>query len=471
MKDALKRVHILGIGGVGLGALAGLLREKGYQVTGSEKGKIYPPMSLLLKDLGLSVFEGFAPENLEKAQPDLVIIGNVIRKDNLEALAVRQRHLPYLSMPEALKYFFFKGKKSLVVAGTHGKTTTSALLAYVLEKMGADPTFLIGGLLRDRNRNFALGKGPFVVLEGDEYDSAFFDKRAKFFHYAPFGAILTSVEFDHADIYPNLATLKGVFWDFVRLIPKEGLLVYAVDDLGAKEAAQHALCPTLSYGRSPEAQVRLAERTPSPKGQRLRVTFEGRSFEFFIPLIGEHNALNALAVWGLLLKMGFAPEDLACAIRSFPGTKRRQEIMLQDEITIIDDFAHHPTAVRVTIEAVREAFGPRRLIACFEPRTNTSRRRVFQEDYGQALSHADLVFLKEPPELEKVPERERLDLERLTQDLISLRTEAYFFSRAEEFFHTLKKTLRQGDVVLFMSNGPFDHLPQKLGQEWQKQRL
>ncbi len=466
MKERFKRIHILGVGGVGVGALAGLLKESGLQVSGSERGKIYPPMRDLLEELDIHVFEGYRPENLAEVQPDLVIIGNVIRRDNPEAQAVLAKKLPYLSMPEALKYFFFKGKKGLVVAGTHGKTTTSALLAYALERLGKDPTYLIGGLLRDRGRNFALGQGPFVVLEGDEYDSAFFDKRAKFFHYAPFGAILTSVEFDHADIYRDLASLKGVFKDFVRLIPPKGLLIYAADDPRAREVARDALCPTLSYGLGSEAQIRLLKRSVSSRGQDLYISFEGQTFRFFIPLIGSHNALNALAVWGLLRGLGFAPQDIAQAVKDFPGTKRRQECLYQDEIVILDDFAHHPTAVRVTIEAAKEAFCPQRLVACFEPRTNTSRRRIFQEEYSQALSHADLVILKAPPDLDKVPEKDRLDLQKLTQSLNSLGVEAYAFSKAEEVLQTLTKILKPGDLVLFMSNGPFDHLPQKLRQIW-----
>ena len=462
MPDWPKHIHLLGIGGVGMGALAGLFHAAGVEVSGSEGGPVYPPMSLLLEELKIPVCVGYKPENLNQARPDLVIIGNVIRRDNPEAQEVLRRRLPYLSLPEALRQFFISGRKSLVVAGTHGKTTTSALLAYALEQIGQKPTFLIGGLLRDRGRNFDLGKGPYIILEGDEYDSAFFDKRAKFLHYAPFGAILTSVEFDHADIYPHFEALKETFSHFVSLIPEEGLLVYAAEEPGAREVASKASCQKISYGLGQEADIRLLRRSLSPFGQKVKFAFRDQIYEFFVPLIGLHNALNALAVWGLLRGLDFEPEAIARAIQGFPGTKRRQEVLLDQPVVVIDDFAHHPTAVKVTIEAVREAFSPKRLIACFEPRTNTSRRKVFQKDYAKTLALADLVLLKEPPNLEKVPEGERLCLEKLVKDLETLGTKAKAFDQAEEFFIELKKEFRPQDLILFMSNGPFDHLPQRL---------
>jgi len=468
MPDWPKRIHLLGIGGVGMGALAGLFHAAGAEVTGSEGAPVYPPMSLLLEELKIPVFIGYGPENLDQARPDLVIIGNVIRRDNPEAKEVLSCRLPYLSLPEALNRFFIAKHKSLVVAGTHGKTTTSALLAYGLEQLGQNPTFLIGGLLRDRGRNFALGKGPYVVLEGDEYDSAFFDKRAKFLHYAPFGAILTSVEFDHADIYPHFEALKETFSHFVSLIPKEGLLVYAVDDPGAREVASKASCRKISYGLSQKADIRLLKRFPSPSGQRIDFIFRDRLYTFSLPLIGLHNALNALAVWGLLQGLDFTPEAIARAIQDFPGTKRRQELLIDQPVVVIDDFAHHPTAVKVTIEAVREAFSPKRLIVCFEPRTNTSRRKIFQKDYAKTLALADLVLLKEPPNLEKVPKEERLSLRELVKDLETLGTKALAFAQAEGLFAELKKEICPEDLVLFMSNGPFDHLPQRLVQFFQK---
>jgi len=395
-----KRVHLLGIGGVGMGALAGLFHAAGVEVTGSEGAPVYPPMSLLLEDLKIPVFVGYKPENLDQARPDLVIIGNVIRRENPEAKEVLNRHLPYLSLPEALRRFFIAGRKSLVVAGTHGKTTTSALMAFALEAMGESPTFLLGGLLRDRMRNFALGKGGYTVLEGDEYDSAFFDKRAKFVHYAPFGAILTSVEFDHADIYPDFQALKETFAHFVSLIPEEGLLVLAADDPGAREVASWAKCQKISYGLGEEADLRLLERRVDSSGQRVRLAFRGEAYEFFVPLIGLHNALNALAVWGLLRGLGFAPEAIARAFQGFPGTKRRQEVLLREPVTIIDDFAHHPTAIATTLDGLRRKVGDGKILAIIEPRSNTMRLGNHKAALAGSTGCADEVIWYQPPGLD-----------------------------------------------------------------------
>ncbi len=455
------RVHLLGIGGVGMGALAGLFHAIGIEVTGSEAGPVYPPMSLLLEDLKIPVHEGYKPENLDRSCPDLVVIGNVIRADNPEARAVRKRKIPYLSLPEALYGFFIRSRKSLVVAGTHGKTTTSSLLAFALEELGTQPTFLVGGLLRDRKRNFGYGEGSYIVLEGDEYDSAFFDKRPKFIHYAPYAAILTSVEFDHADIYPDFNALKRAFSDFVSLLPEEGFLIVS-RERGAQEVASRSRAQILTYGKG--GTFRLKQRNPSssPPGQQITVAFPQGETSFHLPLIGKHNAENALSVFALLTSLGFNPSRIARALERFPGVSRRQEILLSSPITVIDDFAHHPTAVRVTIEAVRETWPEKRIVALFEPRTNTSRRRLFQKAYAETLALADVVLLKAPPHLEKVPAQERLDLERLTIDLKDRGTEAQAFFEAEALFERLYRILRPGDVALFMSNGPFDGLPSRL---------
>ncbi len=456
-----KRVYLIGIGGVGMGALAGLFKKAGAEVYGSEAQKIYPPMSELLKEIGAQVFLGFNPENLVKVSPELVIIGNVARYDNPEVKYVLSEKIPYLSLPEALFAFFIMHRKSLVVAGTHGKTTTSALLAHALRVLGESPTFFLGGMLRDLARNFELGQGKYVVLEGDEYDSAFFDKRPKFIHYAPLGAILTSLEFDHADIYEDFSALESAFGYFVSLIPSYGSLVYFADKNVAK-VAQISSAKKLSYG--PEGELKLVSREVSqrPIGQWVNYQLDGKVGRFFLPLIGEHNALNALGVLGLLKSLGFSEKTIEKAFASFPGTKRRQEVLLEDPCLVIDDFAHHPTAVSVTIAAVRETWPKKRLIACFEPRTNTSRRKIFQEDYAKALSAADVVFLKNPPNPEKVPKEERLDLIKLVKDIIACGKEAYVAEDGEALFVKLKKKIKPGDVVLFMSNGPFDNLTEKL---------
>ncbi len=459
------KVYFMGIGGVGMGALAGLFKEAGAEVCGSEGSPVYPPMSNLLEEISVRVHIGYQPENLEEEEPDFVVIGNVIRRDNPEMLYVLEKKYPYLSFPEALYGYFIRGRKSLVVAGTHGKTTTSALLGYALERLREDPIFLVGGLLKDRGRNFRYGKGNFIVLEGDEYDTAFFDKRPKFVHYAPYGAILTSVEFDHADIYPNFEVLKDSFSAFLELLPENGVLLYFADDPEVKTLAQEFSGRKVAYGRKGELKFLKKERVKGSWGQEVYYSLEGEEDSFFLPLIGEHNALNALAVLGLLRELGFTLAEIKQALASFPGVKRRQEILLKEPVLIIDDFAHHPTAVKVTLEAVREALPERRLVACFEPRTNTSRRNVFQEDYVSALARAEMVFLKTPPQLEKVPEKERIDLKYIARKLKERGLQAWAFDRSEDMFLRLKGHLRPGDVVIFMSNGPFDHLPNRLAKD------
>ena len=464
-----KKIHILGIGGVGMGALAGLLCEAGMEVTGAEGQKIYPPMRTLLEELHIPLWIGYSPENLLQTRPELVVVGNVIRYDNPEVQAVLEHKIPYLSFPETLNGYFLRDKKSLVVAGTHGKTTTSSLLAYTLGQLGQDPLFLVGGLLKDRGRNFRYGKGPFAVLEGDEYDTAFFDKRPKFIHYAPFGGLLTSIEFDHADIYPDFSSLKQAFSDFVSLIPPDGLLVVA-DHPEAVAVASKAKGKVLVYGKK-GPHVRLLERQPlaSPKpGQRLILEFQGKTYPLFLPLIGPHNAENALGVFSLLLGLGYEGKAISQAMGSFPGVKRRQEQLLNEPVIILDDFAHHPTAVRVTIEAVKETWPGRRVVAVFEARTNTSRRKFFQEEYAKALAGADMVLLKTLPFPEKTPLEERLDLEKLVQDLRVQRVPAQIFEGLQDGLNKLLGQLRPQDIVLFMSNGPLEGLPQVLASAVKK---
>ncbi len=445
-----------------MGALAGLFKKAGAKVSGSEKGPVYPPMSDLLNELGITYFQGFNPANIKNFDPDLVIIGNVARVDNPEVQFVLENKILYLSLPEALYGYFIARKKSLVVAGTHGKTTTSALLAYVLEKLGEAPTYFIGGLRRDILRNFNYTQGRFAVLEGDEYDSAFFDKRPKFIHYAPYGAILTSVEFDHADIYPDFSALKESFRYFLSVIPSNGFLSYAADDEGASELAALFSGPKISYGKKGDLKLIKREPTSTPPGQWLTFSFNQQEDKFFLPLIGEHNALNALGVYGLLLGLGFRRENLKNTFADFPGTKRRQEILLEEPVTIIDDFAHHPTAVSATTKAVKETWPGRRLIAVFEPRTNTSRRKIFQKDYAIAFSIADVVFIKVPADIEKVPPEDRLNLKELAQEITSLGASASVIADYPELLKALKEEISPGDIVLFMSNAALANIPEEL---------
>ncbi|MCL6620740.1 MAG: UDP-N-acetylmuramate:L-alanyl-gamma-D-glutamyl-meso-diaminopimelate ligase [Syntrophobacterales bacterium] len=457
-----RHIHLLGICGTGMAALAGILHEQGFVVTGSDE-HVYPPMSTFLAGLGLAIREGYRPENLEPP-PDLVVVGNVIRRENPEAQAVEARGLPRLSLPEALNRFLVNGRHSLVVAGTHGKTTTTALLAWLLYAAGLDPGFMVGGLSRNFASNYRVGAGPYVVLEGDEYDTAFFDKRPKLVHFQPRVAILTSVEFDHADIYPDLAAVCRAFRDWVAGLTPEATLLAWGDGPLVREVAASTPARRRFYGFGGENHWQAREVRPVTGGMAFRVWRGGERFgEFTAPLLGRHNVLNCLAALAALMELGLTPGVLKEGLSGFQGVKRRQEpVCGYQGILVLDDFAHHPTAVAATLEAVREGHPGRRLLAVFEPRTNTSRRQVFQADYARAFGAADMVFVREPPDLWKVPEGERFSSERLVQDLRARGQEAFYFPDTDGLLAGLLNTVRPGDVVLVMSNGDFDHLVPRL---------
>ncbi|WP_456431405.1 UDP-N-acetylmuramate--L-alanine ligase [Thermosulfuriphilus sp.] len=460
-KDS-QRIHLLGICGTGMGALAGLLKSLGHVVTGSDVN-VYPPMSETLAELGIPIYPGWRPENIILSNPDLAIIGNVIRRDNPEAQEILIRGIPYLSMPQAINRFFLSSRRPLVVAGTHGKTTTSSLLLHVLAALGLDPGGLVGGVVKSLGGNFRVGQGDFFVLEGDEYDSAFFDKVPKFFHYDPYGAILTSVEFDHADIYASLEEIIEAFAGFVGLVSEDGLLVYWADSPLVEEIVRRSRARKIAYGQGQKADFVLVSRSPLPGGQILEVRTPEGELEFFLPLIGRHNALNALAVLALVSSLGLDAKAVALAMGDFSGVKRRQEIRGEARgAIIIDDFAHHPTAVRETIAAVRESWPDRRLIAVFEPRTNTSRRRIFQEVYPEALSGADLVVVRRAPGISAIPKEERFSSEKLAHDIEALGTPAQYFPDTEAIVEFLLGEVRAGDIVLIMSNGGFDNIHSRL---------
>ncbi len=459
----MRKVHLVGIGGVGMVALAGLLKARGWEISGSEAAPPYPPASEILRYLGIKPRLGYRAENLLQESPSAVVIGNVIRRDNPEAQAALGSSLPVYSLPSALAEWILPGKKSLVVAGTHGKTTTTALLAYTLEKLGSDPLFMVGGLLRDRGLNFRWGKGPFAVLEGDEYDSAFFDKTPKFWHYQPFASILTGIEYDHADIYPDYEALLRAFRQFVKLIPKDGLLVFWGEDPGIQQILPEAGGRLVAYGLSEEFPYHLRRIWPREEGLEAEAVLRGRPLRWYLPLWGKHNALNALAVLALLTELGFSPEEVVSAWRSFPGVSRRQEVLYQGKVTVVDDFAHHPTAVEVTLKALREARNPRRLVVCFEPRTNTSKRKIFFEDYLRSLSLAERVILKEPPGMERLPAFERLSLGALAQALRRNGRDAEVVN-GQNLLGTLTRDIRAGDMVVFMSSASFGEVYQRLVQ-------
>ncbi len=455
-------IHLLGICGTGMAALAGLLKELGHSVTGSDE-HAYPPMSTFLADLGIPVQSGYRPENL-KPRPDLAVVGNVIRRENPEAQAVLAQAIPHLSLPEALNRFLVNDRTAIVVAGTHGKTTTTALIAWLLYALGMDPGFMVGGIARNFQTNYRLGQGAHVVLEGDEYDTAFFDKRPKFLHFQPQLAVLTSIEFDHADIYPDLNRIVQAFEAFLGQVRPEGRVLAWGDAPLVQEVCRRAAAPVLFYGEQAGLTWRAGEVSYLPGGMTFTVFRQGRTWgDFFTPLLGRHNVLNALAALAVAGEMGASPVALAPALASFTGVKRRLEVAGEYQgVLVLEDFAHHPTAVVVTLDAVRRAYPGRRLVAIFEPRTNTSRRKVFQEPYAHAFKDADLVLVREPPDLWKVPPEEQFSSLQLVKDLTAQGQKALYFPDTDTLLTGLLKGLRPGDVALIMSNGDFDHLLPRL---------
>lgn len=458
----------MGICGTGVGALAGMLKKAGYDISGSDQN-IYPPMSDFLDDLGITVSKGYAPENLTP-RPDLVIVGNVVTRQNPEALALAELEIPYLSMPQALAHFFLTGKTSLVVTGTHGKTTTSSLLATMLYEAGLSPGFMIGGIVQAFSSNFRVGDGPYFVVEGDEYDTAFFDKGPKFLHYQPHIAIITSIEFDHADIYADLASIKTSFFSLVRRMPPDGFLIAHLDDPVVKDVVREAACPVLGYGFSPDLFWAISDISVTSKGTFFSVRKEGVPFgEFQNVLPGRHNALNSLAVIAVLDLLEFSSHEIALLIKQFKGVRRRQEIRgTVRGVTVIDDFAHHPTAVRETLSALRSVYPAQRLIAVFEPRTNSSRRNVFQNDYSTVFNSADQILIKEPEPLKNIPETERFSAAKLVDDLVKQGLDSHYFETTDDIISLLCQKSLPGDIIVIMSNGGFDNIHSRLLESLQE---
>ena len=456
--DAIRRVHLLGVAGSGMGSFAGLLKARGYLVTGSDTD-VYPPMSDMLKAWGIDVLTPYRAENLDLARPDLVVVGNVIRRINPEATAARERGLPQMSFPAALGSLFLAGHHPVVVTGTHGKTTTSALLSHLLLSAGLDPTFLVGGVAQNGGVSFRLGQGPHVVVEGDEYDTAYFDKGPKFLHYRPRTAMVTSLELDHADIYRDEAHYQSAFQRFVQLLPAEGFLAVSAHWPLALEVARSARCRCVRYARAPTAgaDVWADAVEQGPAGTRFTLVQSGTALgtvELTVP--GLHNVENAVGAWAVVSALGVSFKAAQAGFASFTGVRRRQELRAEvDGVAIIDDFAHHPTAVRETVQAMLGRFPGRRLWAVFEPRSNTSRRRLHQLAYASAFDGAARVSLRIPARHDRVPEGEELDVPRLVADLRARGLQAEAASEVPALVDQLAEGVRPGDVVLVMSNGSF----------------
>ena len=469
-------IHIMGVGGTAMAALAGMLVDAGYRVTGSDGQRVYPPMSTYLEQLGIHVLEGYNASNLSP-RPDLVVVGNVIRASYAEAEALLASDIPYLSFPGLLGARFLPGRRNIVVAGTHGKTTTTALTAHLLDAAGRDPGFLIGGLAVNFERTARTGTGQAFVIEGDEYDTAFFDKGPKFLHYRPSTVILTSIEFDHADIYRDLDHCMESFRQLMPLVPENGCIVARWDDDNVAKVASAAQAELRRYGPGQDWDGRIESVDTTRGTMRFVVLRDGRLFGTFeSSLVGDHNLYNQVAAVAALEREGVDAEQLAHGFSTFRGIKRRQEIIGErGGVTVLDDFAHHPTAVRVTLDALRLRFGGRRMWAIFEPRSNTSRRNVFQAAYGEAFDAADITVVAPPRDLDRIPEDERFSADRLVADVRARGREAFVWGHgsspnasaeegADEIAHQVAANACPGDVVAVLSNGGFGGLHRKLLQ-------
>ena len=449
-----------------MASLAGLLQSKGYRVTGSDQN-VYPPMSSYLEEIGIQALSGFSPEHVSD-RPELVIIGNAVSRSNAEAEAVLNQGIPYISFPQALGKFLIGSRQSLVVAGTHGKTTTTALAAWVLTRAGLEPGFFVGGVPTNFGSGWNPGKGNHVVLEGDEYDSAFFDKGPKFLHYRPHNVILTSVEFDHADIYRDLDHLKDAFRRLMELIPTDGKVIVCQDYAVAMEVAGRARSPAITYGQDESSDWSARNIRFGAAKSLFDACYHGKSDGTVeAGLIGRHNITNALAVYAMVKEMGIDRNTALEGFATFSGVKRRQEVKGQQRgVLVIDDFAHHPTAVRETIDGVRAAYPGRRLWAVFEPRSNTSRRKIFEREFAQALALADRIVVSGLFQPEKIPEKDRMSVATVIQEINRQSNDrrAVALETAQDIATHVAAEAAIGDIVLVMSNGGFDAVHEKILQ-------
>ncbi len=455
-------VHLIAVCGTAMGALAAVLREKGICVTGSD-ANVYPPMSTFLAGKKIPVTEGFSADNPAYG-PDLVVIGNAVRRDNPEVATVARKRIPYCSMPQAVNRFLVEDRKAVVVTGTHGKTTTSAMIAWLLFEGGMDPSFLIGGILGNFHSNYRTGSGGWAVLEGDEYDTAFFDKKAKFFHYPPNTAVVTSVEFDHADIFDNLAHIRTAFDEYLSgMDPGARLIAFDGDETVRGLVAGRNVHIEM-YGMDGTAMWQIGKHWPDFPYNGFEVIRDGRLFgRFRMKMPGAHNRWNALAAVALAAGAGLPVDDIRRGLETFSGIRRRQEIRgVKNGVLVLDDFAHHPSAVKHTVAAVREFYPDAGLFAVFEPRTNTSMRSVFQSVYPGCFSGADTICIRKPPLLDKIPKDKRFSSQQLVEDLADRGADAHFFRDTEGIISFIAGRARPGDVVLVMSNGGFDNIHERL---------
>ena len=457
-----KHIHLIGICGTAMASLAGMLKHRGFRVTGSDAAA-YPPMSDFLRELEIPVAQPFDAKNLDP-RPDLVVVGNAMSRGNAELEHVLDQRIPFCSLPQLLHDEFLRGKEVLVVAGTHGKTTTTSMLAWIFDSAGLQPSFLIGGIAENFGSSFHLGQGKHFILEGDEYDTAFFDKGPKFLHYFPDSIILTSVEFDHADIYKDLDAVETAFKRLVNLIPRRGRIIAFDSGDSVERCIAKAFCPVDRYGAKTADGFHISNLNFEPDHTSWQVLHKGKPWaDLECPLAGEYNAWNATAAAALAFSCGVAIPEIQKALKTFKSVKRRLEVKAQvNGITIIDDFAHHPTAIAGTLKALRARYAGARLWAILEPRSNTLRRRVLQGDLARSLAGADEVIVAGVFRSEAVPMNERLELPELAAEIERNGRRARLLADADEIVKTAAPEMRSGDVVAILSNGGFGGIYEKL---------
>ncbi len=450
-------VHLMGICGTAMGALAGILKSQGYKVTGSDQN-IYPPMSEVLKDLNIEVMKGYKKENLSP-QPDFVVVGNVISKNMEEAQALLSSDIPYTSFPKLMGDFIIGDRDSIVVAGTHGKTTTTSLMTWIAHECGKQPGYLVGGIPKNLGVSFAKPEQNLFIIEGDEYDTAFFDKVPKFIYYKPKYVLLTSIEFDHADIYNSIDEILESFKKLLELIPADGLLIYNCEDPNILGLLEYAKCKKIPLGRNELAQAQL-----SGQGGEFELSINDQKLKFYSKMSGDHNLLNQGFAISLALELGWPADQVKKAIASFEGVKRRQEVLGEPGgVMLIEDFAHHPTAVKLTLEGLKQKYPKKKLWAIFEPRSATSRRSRFQKTYIKSFLAADAVILAPPFNLPDLPQDQLFSSELLAQDINTQKQNKNArVLDVDEMVDFLKKQTQSGDLICLMSNGGFGGIYKKL---------
>lgn len=440
-----------------MGSVAAAMHAKGFTVTGSDEN-VYPPMSTFLERQGIQIFPGYKAQNIPETA-EVIVVGNAISRGNEEAEAALDRKLLYVSLPEILKDHFLRGRRNLVVSGTHGKTTTSSILAWILKSAGVDPSYMIGGIPRNLGQGATFTDSDFVVLEGDEYDTAFFDKRSKFLHYLPEVVVINNIEFDHADIYNSLDEIKLTFKRLLNIVPRNGMAFVNGDCVNTMDVASDGPAPITTVGLGSECDLQITDIDYG----RENTSFVLDGEHYVLPMAGEFNVRNAAMAICTASFSGFSADQIRQGLASFEGIARRQEVRgIAGGVRVIDDFAHHPTAIGLAVDSLRQQYPDSRLWVIFEPRSNTTRRNVFQDDLANALSKADLVVVPAVPDPEKVAEQDRLDPHKLVSDIQASGTSCWYLETVDEIVAQVVSESREGDTVAVLSNGGFGGIHQKL---------